>query len=348
MDKSVDSNVATVSIAVDAPPTSTVASLPAVINTTSFTLSWSGTDAPGGGGIVSYNIYDATDGGSFAAFLTNTTSTSTTFTGAFGHSYGFFSVATDKVGITQPTPTAAQASTSLQAPTQPPVATGQSVVTGENNAKAITLAATDSTGDPLTYAIVSEPADGNLSGTAPNLTYTPATGYTGADSFAFEALDKSIASNVATVSISVIAPPTSTVASLPAVINTTSFTLSWSGTDSTGGGGIVSYNIYDSTDGGPFTALLTNTTATTTTFTGAFGHSYGFFSVATDKAGFTQPLPTAAQASTSLQAPNSPPVASSQSVVTGQNDAKGITLSATSSNGDQLTYSIVSARGTAP
>ena len=101
-------------IAVDAPPTSTVASLPAVINTTSFTLSWSGTDAPGGGGIVSYNIYDSTDGGAFTAFLTNTTSTSTTFTGAFGHSYGFYSVATDKAGITQPLPTAAQASTSLR------------------------------------------------------------------------------------------------------------------------------------------------------------------------------------------------------------------------------------------
>ena len=140
-----------------APPTSSVASLPAVINTTSFTLSWSGTDSTAGGGIVSYNVYDSTNGGAFKALLTNTTATSTTFTGVFGASYGFYSVATDKAGFTQPTPTAAQALTSLQAPNSPPVATGQSVVTGENDAKAITLSATDSTGDPLIYEIVSCP-----------------------------------------------------------------------------------------------------------------------------------------------------------------------------------------------
>ena len=186
-----------------------------------------------------------------------------------------------------------------------------------------------------------------MSGTAPNLTYTPASEYTGPDSFTFEAIDGLLVGNVATVSIAVGAPPTSSVASLPAVINSTSFTVSWSGTDSTGGGGIVSYDVYDSTDGGSFTALLTNTTSTSTTFIGAFGHSYGFFSVATDKAGFIQPMPTAAQASTSLQAPNSPPVATGQSVVTGENDAKAITLAATDSTGDPLIYAIAMPRRTA-
>ena len=97
-----------------------------------------------------------------------------------------------------------------------------------------------------------------------------------------------LASSAATVSISVVAPPTSTVAALPAVTNSTSFTVSWSGTDSPGGGGIVSYSIYESTDGGTVTAILTNTTKTSTTVTGAFGHTYGFYSVATDAAGFTQ------------------------------------------------------------
>ena len=38
------------------------------------------------------------------------------------------------------------------------VAAGQSVVTGENNAKAITLAAIDSDGDVLSYSIVTAPA----------------------------------------------------------------------------------------------------------------------------------------------------------------------------------------------
>ena len=340
-DKSLVSNVATVSITVVAPPTSTVAALPAVINSTSFTLSWSGTDSPGGGGIVFYSIYESEDKGPFTALLSNTAATSTTVNGAYGHSYGFFSVATDAEGFTQSTPTAAQASTTLQAASAP-VATGQSVVTGENDAKAITLSASDTDGASLSYKIETAPAHGTLTGTAPDLVYTPASGYSGADSFTFEALDGTVASNVATVSIAVVAPPASSIAALPAVTSTTSFTLSWSGTDSAGGGGIVSYSIYDSTDGGPFSALLTNTTATSTTFTGAFGHSYGFYSVATDAAGFTQPTPAQAQATTTLEAAAAP-VAAGQSVVTGENNAKAITLSATDTDGDALSYSIVTA-----
>src|SRR5271157_2427801 len=39
------------------PPTSTVASLPATEASTSFTVSWSGQDDPGGSGIASYDIY---------------------------------------------------------------------------------------------------------------------------------------------------------------------------------------------------------------------------------------------------------------------------------------------------
>ena len=174
----------------------------------------------------------------------------------------------------------------------PPAATGQSVITGENDAAAVTLAASASTGDSLTYTILSGPAHGKLSGTAPNLTYTPTTGYSGPDSITFEAFDGVLASNVATVTIAVVAPPTSSVASLPAVINSISIPLSWSGTDSAAGGGIVSYDIYDSTNNGPFKVLLTNTTSTSTTFTGVFGDSYGFYSVATDKAGITQPTPS--------------------------------------------------------
>jgi hypothetical protein len=48
--------------------------------------------------------------------LTRTTQTSATFSGSFGHSYRFYSVATDVVGNRQPTPTSAQAATQLVAP----------------------------------------------------------------------------------------------------------------------------------------------------------------------------------------------------------------------------------------
>src|SRR5207245_11742948 len=84
-----------------------------------------------------------------------------------------------------------------------PVATGQSVSTAEDTAAPIILMASDVDGDALTYSIVIPPAHGTLSVAAPNLTYTPAALYFGADSFTFKANDGTVDSNVATVSLTV-------------------------------------------------------------------------------------------------------------------------------------------------
>ncbi|MBI4319194.1 MAG: tandem-95 repeat protein [Chloroflexi bacterium] len=84
-----------------------------------------------------------------------------------------------------------------------PLADAQSVTTVEDTAKAITLTASDVDGDGLTYSIVSGPAHGALSGTAPNLTYTPSADYNGGDSFTFKVNDGTVDSGVATVSIQV-------------------------------------------------------------------------------------------------------------------------------------------------
>src|SRR5207248_1452525 len=65
------------------------------------------------------------------------------------------------------------------------------------------LSATDVEGSPLTYAIVTGPAHGALTGVAPALTYTPAANYNGIDSFTFTANDGSLDSNIGTVSITV-------------------------------------------------------------------------------------------------------------------------------------------------
>ena len=58
-------------------------------------------------------------------------------------------------------------------------------------------------GDPLTFSVVTSPTHGALSGTAPNLTYTPAADYNGPDSFTFKANDGTVDSNIATISITV-------------------------------------------------------------------------------------------------------------------------------------------------
>ena len=67
------------------------------------------------------------------------------------------------------------------------------------------LRGTDPQGGALTYTVVTQPAHGTLSGTAPNLTYTPTAGYVGADSFTFRVNNGVMDSIPATVSITVTA-----------------------------------------------------------------------------------------------------------------------------------------------
>ena len=84
-----------------------------------------------------------------------------------------------------------------------PVANPQSVTTPQDTPVPITLTGSDPESDPLTYAISSSPTHGALAGTGALLTYTPAAGYTGTDSFAFTVSDGVNTSTPATVSITV-------------------------------------------------------------------------------------------------------------------------------------------------
>jgi len=85
-----------------------------------------------------------------------------------------------------------------------PIATPQSVTTAENQSKPITLSGTDADEDNLTYAVSSGPANGTLSAVSgATVTYTPAAGYSGPDSFTFTVSDGKVSSTPATVSITV-------------------------------------------------------------------------------------------------------------------------------------------------
>jgi fibronectin type 3 domain-containing protein len=197
------------------PPTSSVTALPG-FSTNSFTVRWSGSDGRGSG-IASYSIYVSDNGGPFTPWLSGDTETSATYTGVDGHTYGFYSVATDNGGLVQATPPGAQA----------------------------------------------------------------------------------------TITVDTTAP-TSRVAALPA-FSPPSFTVSWSGSDGSGSG-IATYDVYVSVDGGAITRWQQATTQTSAVYTGTSGHTYAFYSIATDNAGNVQAPPLVPDAQTTVSASNLPPV----------------------------------------
>ena len=108
--------------------------------------------------------------------------------------------------------TSAPATVSLTVAAGVPTAIAQSLSIDLNTAVAVTLSGSDpdSPALTLTYAVTTLPAHGMLSGTVPNLTYTPAAGYAGGDSFAFTATNGQQTSAPATVSITVSGQPTLT------------------------------------------------------------------------------------------------------------------------------------------
>ncbi|MFO1019168.1 MAG: LamG-like jellyroll fold domain-containing protein [Planctomycetales bacterium] len=98
-------------------PTSSVNALP-TFSPAKIHVSWTGDDGAIGSGAAYFDVYVSTDGGAFVPFLIGTSDTSADFTGVQGHTYGFYSVATDGVGHKQAKPTAAQATTRVNtAPT---------------------------------------------------------------------------------------------------------------------------------------------------------------------------------------------------------------------------------------
>ncbi len=91
----------------------------------------------------------------------------------------------------------------LVGPNLPPMAYPQSVTTPEDTPVGITLTGSDPDNNPLTFHIDTNPSHGALSGTAPNLTYSPDANYHGADAFTFHVGDGSVPSAPATVDITV-------------------------------------------------------------------------------------------------------------------------------------------------
>lgn len=163
------------------------------------TITLSATDPDGDS--VTYAIVTQPTKGTLSAISGN----QVTYTGTSAGSDSFTFRATDVYGANS---SAATVSITVNAA---PVATAQSVATNQDIAKLITLAGTDAESDALTFSVVTNPANGTLSAISGNqITYTPASGYFGSDSFTFRATDaRGAIGNPATISISVNGAPVS-------------------------------------------------------------------------------------------------------------------------------------------
>ena len=113
-------------------PTSVMESLPLTTSHQAFVTSWQGKDA--GSGIASYDVWVSEDGGPLQLWIEETAETSASYTGDFGHTYGFAVRARDRAGNEETVPTTPQTSTWVSPDTEPPTSSVEPLpeTSGEN------------------------------------------------------------------------------------------------------------------------------------------------------------------------------------------------------------------------
>jgi hypothetical protein len=219
----------------------------------------------------------------------------------------------------------------------PPVAYAQSVSTLKDVPVDIILSGSDPDGNPLTFSVVASPSHGTLTGTPPNVTYTPASGYTGADSFTFTVNDGTVDSAPATVSINVMAPNVAPVANAQSITTNedTAKGIVLSGSDANGDP--LTYQV----TAGPTHGSLSGS-APNLTYTPAMNYngsdSFNF------RVNDGQENSAPAAVSITVLAVNDAPAAAAQSFNTSCNTPKAITLAGSDVDGDSLTFLV----GTGP
>ena len=215
----------------------------------------------------------------------------------------------------------------------PPTALPQSLSTNEEVPLAITLTGTDAEGALLAFAVVNPPPNGSLSGTPPNLTYTPNLNFNGSDSFQFTANDGAATSPAQTISIIVNGVNDAPVAQNQAVGGPQDqpLTIVLVGTDvdvpST-----LSYSIVTAPTSGTLSPGI-GATRTYTPNTGFRGNDSFTFRV---NDGLLNS--NTATVSISINSVNQAPTANGQSVTTAEDTQLTITLTGSDPDGDMLNF----------
>jgi hypothetical protein len=216
-----------------------------------------------------------------------------------------------------------------------PVATPASVTLAEDTSANIVLSGTDVEGDTLTFTVATNPAHGILSGTAPNLIYTPAANYFGGDSFTFTASDGQATSGPATVTITVTPVNDAPVAAPVSVTlaEDTSTNIVLSGTDVEGDA--LTFAVTVNPAHGTLSGTPPNVTYTPAA--NYFGND-SFAFVANDG----QADSTAATVALTVTPVNDAPVATPVSATLAEDTSANIVLTGTDVEGDALTFTVAS------
>jgi VCBS repeat-containing protein len=219
----------------------------------------------------------------------------------------------------------------------PPIADSQSVTTNEDEPIGIILTGSDPDGDPITFNIISQPSNGVLTGTIPDITYTPNLNFNGTDSFSFKVNDGFSDSEPATVTITV-----NSVNDVP-VANDDSYT-----TDEDTELRVATPGVLDNdsdVDGDTLSAVLVGDVSHGTlslSRDGSFTYTpdanwYGMDSF-TYKANDGTTDSNVATVTITINSVNDAPVAQDVSVTTDEDTAVSGTLTATDVDGDPLTF----------
>lgn len=339
-DGALESSVATVSInitPVNDAPVANAQSL-STAEDTPLAVSVSGSDVEGS--TLTYSLVTAPSKGSLSGSLPNVTYTPQA--NANGSDSFVFRVNDGSTNSANAT-----VSITITPVNDAPVASSSSVTTSKNNAVPVTLAATDVDGNPLSYAVLSNPGNGTLTGSLPNLTYTPNSDFTGSDSFTWRAGDGTLLSATATVSITVLqanAPPVANAQSVTTAEDTAkAIVLSGSDPESSA----LTYSLVSGPAKGSLSGTMPNVTYTPQA--NANGSDSFVFRVNDGTSNSTN-----ATVSITITPVNDAPVAASASISTQRNTAVAVTLGGSDVDGNPLTYSLVgnpangSLSGTAP
>lgn len=223
----------------------------------------------------------------------------------------------------------------VSTPNNVPIANAQTLELAEDESLDITLTGTDVDNDTLSYELITLPALGSLTGTAPALVYTPVENFVGQESFQFTVSDGESTSDPATILVNVVAVNDQPIADTQNVVTDedTAVNIVLTGRDSDTGDTLTFTVLSEPTSG-----VLSGTAPTLTytpleNATGADSFSFLVSDGTNDS--------TPADVIITINEVNDAPVADSQSLSVQQGDSISVVLNASDIDGDALSYSIV-------